>query len=60
VADEKGANELMKDLRSSGLIALDPTQYNSDEFSKKTLLYSEGNALNICNFIKSVKLKPIK
>jgi len=59
-ADEKGANELMKDLKSSGLIALDPTQYNSDEFSKKQLLYSEGKRPKYLYFIKSGKIKTYK
>src|SRR5687768_3189959 len=33
-AGEKGANELMKDLKGSGLISLDPDQYETEKLSK--------------------------
>ena len=59
-ADESGANELMKELKKSGLIALDPTQFNSEDFSKKQLLYSEGKRPKFLYYIKSGKVKTFK
>src|ERR1700743_3880419 len=39
---EKGASEMIHDLTESGLLHLDPDNYESEELSKKQSLYMEG------------------
>jgi DNA-binding response OmpR family regulator len=57
---EKGANDFIKDLKSAGLLTLDPEQYDSDHFSKKLLLYSEGKRPKYLYYLKSGKIKTFK
>jgi CheY-like chemotaxis protein len=57
---EEGANNFMKDLKNSGLLPLDPEQYDSDRFYKKLLLYSEGRRPKYLYYLKSGKIKTFK
>jgi DNA-binding response OmpR family regulator len=57
---EKGASELMKDLKSSGLFPLDPEQYDTEKLSKKMKLYMEGRRPKYLYFLKSGKIKTFK
>jgi DNA-binding response OmpR family regulator len=59
-AGEKGANNFIKDLKTAGLITLDPEQYDSDHFSKKLLLYSEGRRPKYLYYLKAGKIKTFK
>lgn len=59
-AGEKGANELMKDLKGSGLITLDPGQYETEKLSKKLSLYLEGRRPKYLYFLKSGKIKTFR
>ncbi|HTE24752.1 response regulator [Flavitalea sp.] len=60
VPGEKGANELMKDLSTSGLFPLDPTQYESESFSKKMLIYNAGKRPKYLYYLQSGKIKTFK
>jgi CRP-like cAMP-binding protein/CheY-like chemotaxis protein len=57
---EKGANELIKDLNGSGLLTLDPEQYDNEKFSKKLFLYHEGKRPKNLYYLKSGKIKTFK
>jgi CheY-like chemotaxis protein len=57
---EKGANELIKDLKGSGFLALDPDQYDSERFSKKMSIYKEGKRPRYLYFVKTGKIKTFK
>jgi CheY-like chemotaxis protein len=57
---EKGANELMKDLKGSGLILLNPDQYDTEKLSKKMNLYLEGRRPKYLYYLKSGKIKTFK
>jgi CheY-like chemotaxis protein len=57
---EQGANELMKELKSSGLVTLDPEQYDTEKLSKKLHLYMEGRRPKYLYFLKSGKIKTYK
>lgn len=57
---EKGANELMKNLHGSGLLPLDPSQYDSDHLAKKQLLYQEGKRPKYLYVLESGKIKTFK
>ncbi|MGZ5245590.1 MAG: response regulator, partial [Flavitalea sp.] len=37
-----GANELLKELNTSGLLKMDVSQYDAEHYSKKQILYSEN------------------
>lgn len=57
---EKGANNLIKDLKGSGLLTLDPGQYESEHLSKKAFLYQEGKRPRYLYHVKSGKIKTFK
>ncbi len=57
---EKGINDLMKDLNSSGLMELNPDNYDSEHHSKKQLIYSEGKRPKYLYFLKNGKVKTFK
>jgi CRP-like cAMP-binding protein/CheY-like chemotaxis protein len=59
-AGEKGANELIKELKGSGMLPLDPDQYDSERLSKKMILYSEGKRPKYLYFVKGGKIKTFK
>jgi CheY-like chemotaxis protein/CRP-like cAMP-binding protein len=54
---EQGANELMKDLKGSGLMTLDPEQYETEKLSKKMNLYMQGRRPKYLYYVKSGKIK---
>ena len=54
---EKGANELIKDLKVSGFLVLDPDQYDSELLNKKMNLYKEGKRPKYLYAVKSGKIK---
>ncbi|HTF28400.1 MAG TPA: response regulator [Flavitalea sp.] len=58
--DDKGAIEFMKDLSASGLIALDPANYDSEPLSKKSILYSHGCRPKYLYFVNSGKIKTFR
>jgi len=57
---EKGVNELVKELKNSGLLLLDPSQYDSEHVTKKQLVYSEGKRPKYLYYVKSGKIKTFK
>jgi len=56
-AGEKGASELIHDLAESGLINLDPDNYEEEEISKKLSLYMEGRRPKYLYYLKKGKIK---
>lgn len=60
VTGEKGVNDLMRDLSSSGLMALDPENYDSEFHSKKQMIYTEGKRPKYLYYLKSGKIKTFK
>lgn len=54
---EKGASELIKDLKGSGFLALDPELYDSERLNKKMSLYKEGKRPKFLYVVKSGKIK---
>lgn len=59
-AGEQGMNELVKELKSSGLLLLDPERYDSEHVAKKQLVYGEGKRPRYLYFVKSGKVKTFK
>lgn len=59
-AGEKGANELIKDLKGLGLLTLDPERYDTEILSKKQHLYMEGRRPKYLYYLKSGKIKTYK
>lgn len=57
---EEGANNFMKDLKSAGLLPLDPEQYDSTHFSRKMVLYSEGKRPRNLYYLKTGKIKTFR
>jgi CheY-like chemotaxis protein len=57
---EKGANDLMKDLKGSGLLALNPENYESEQLSKKNTLYLEGRRPKYLYYLNKGKIKTFK
>jgi CheY-like chemotaxis protein len=57
---EQGANELIKELNSSGFLALDPDQYDSERLNKKMVLYNEGKRPKYLYHVKSGKIKTFR
>lgn len=57
---EKGANDLLKDLRGSGLLLLDPEQYDEEKYAKKLALYYEGKRPKSLYYLKSGKIKTFR
>lgn len=57
---EKGANDLLKELNNSGIMDLDPGQYDSEVLSKKMILFNEGKRPKFLYFLKSGKIKTYK
>jgi CheY-like chemotaxis protein len=56
-AGEKGANEMLKDLKTSGIAALNPDDYDTATFAKKMSVYAEGKRPKYIYYIKSGKIK---
>jgi len=56
-ADNKGVNELMKQLHNSGLLKMDLDSYDTHLVYKKQLLYSEGKRPKYLYYLKSGQIK---
>jgi len=56
-ADEKGAGELISDLNASGMLNLDPNNYETVELSKKQHLYQEGRRPKYVYYLIKGKVK---
>jgi CRP-like cAMP-binding protein/DNA-binding NarL/FixJ family response regulator len=59
-AGEKGAGELIGDLSASGMITLDPANYETIEFSKKQHLYQEGRRPKYAYYLVRGKVKAFR
>jgi len=57
---EQGANELMKELKDSGFIALNPENYDTQKLTKKMTLYVENKRPKYLYFLKSGKIKTFR
>ncbi len=57
---EQGANELLKELKGSGLITLNPDEYDSERISKKSIVYHEGKRPKFLYHLKSGKIKTFR
>ena len=57
---EAGANDLMKDLSSSGVIKMDLAQYDTEVISKKQTLYTEGKRPKYLYYVNKGKIKVFK
>ncbi len=57
---EQGANELLKELETSGLIRMDLDSYDVEQYSKKQFLYNEGKRPKFLYYIKSGKVKTFR
>lgn len=57
---EQGANALIKELKGSGFLPLDPDQYDIERLNKKMTLYSEGKRPKYLYYVKSGKIKTFK
>ena len=57
---DKGAGDLMKDLKGSGLLVLNPESYDSEQLSKKSTLYHEGKRPKYLYYLNKGKIKTFK
>lgn len=55
-----GMKELMQDLNQSGLLQLDPEQYETETISKRQFVYAEAKRPRFLYFLKSGKVKTYK
>ena len=56
-ADEKGAGELISDLSASGMLNLDPNNYETVELGKKQNVYQEGRRPKFVYYLMKGKVK---
>lgn len=56
-SDEKGANDLIKDLNSSGILSMQWDNYETEELSRKLSLYLEGRRPKYLYYLKKGKIK---
>lgn len=59
-AGEKGASELIRELKNSGFFPLDPETYDTTTLQRKMVLYSEGKRPRFLYYVKSGKVKTFK
>jgi CRP-like cAMP-binding protein/CheY-like chemotaxis protein len=57
---EQGVNEFMRDLKTSGLLDLNPDNYDSENHPKKHVIYAEGKRPKYLFYVKSGKIKTFK
>ena len=57
---EKGASEMIGDLRSSGFFKMDLDSYETATISKKNLVYSEGKRPKYLYYLKTGKVKTFR
>src|ERR1700738_2288592 len=55
-SDEKGVNELFRDLHSSGILNMQWDNYETAELSRKTALYAEGKRPKFLYYLKKGKI----
>lgn len=58
--DEKGASEFISELNNSGVLPLDPVTAETQELSKKMVLYQEGKRPKCLYLLKSGKIKAFR
>lgn len=56
----KGLSDLAKDLHATGMLKFDLSNYNSEVFSKKQMIYTEGKRPRFLYYIIKGKVKGIK
>jgi CheY-like chemotaxis protein len=56
-SDEKGVNNLIKDLNSSGLLEMKLDLCETDDLTKKAILYQEGRRPKALYYLKKGKIK---
>jgi CRP-like cAMP-binding protein len=56
-AGEKGANEMLQELNSAGIIGLDPESYEAQLLAKKMNLYHAGTRPKFLFYVKKGKIK---
>lgn len=56
-AGEKGAGELISDLNASGMLNLDPNNYETTELAKKQAVYQEGRRPKYVYYLLKGKVK---
>ena len=59
-ADEKGVSGLITDLNASGMLRLDPENYETAELSKKLTVYMEGRRPKFLYYLKKGKVKAFR
>ncbi len=59
-ADDKGASDLIKKLNGSGLLDMQLSKYDTDNFSKKQVLYAEGKRPKYLYLLQSGKIKTFR
>jgi DNA-binding response OmpR family regulator len=55
--DEKGASELITDLNASGMLSIDPDNYEAVELSRKQHVYMEGRRPKYVFYLRKGKVK---
>lgn len=58
--DEKGAGEMISDLRASGMLHLDPNNYETVELSRKQNVYQEGRRPKYVYYLMKGKIKAFR
>lgn len=56
----KGLSELTRELRAGGLLSLDLSRYNSELYTRKQVIYSEGKRPRFLYYVVSGKVKAVK
>jgi CRP-like cAMP-binding protein len=59
-ADEKGVSGLISDLNASGMLRLDPDNYETEDLSKKLTVYMEGRRPKYLYYLKKGKVKAFR
>src|SRR6202040_1312328 len=59
-SNEKGANELIRDLNTSGMLNIQLDNYETEELSRKLSLYMEGRRPKFLYYLKKGKIKEFR
>lgn len=57
---EEGVKEFMHNLQESGMIKLDPNDYETVQFSKRQMVYSEGKRPKFLYYVRAGKVKTFR
>ncbi|MFT3682170.1 MAG: response regulator [Ferruginibacter sp.] len=60
VPGDKGAGDLLKELNGSGLLPVNPDRYESEQFTKKSMLYKEGARPRYLYHLRSGTIKTFR